>query len=862
MQSRISYTGRVRQRKTRWAVRGGEILSRLLITVGGIGTIVAVALVCVFLVWVVYPLFLGATVTRSGGFSLPDKSPRPLRLALDDYEMLAWQVTSDGNLIVFRLDTGKVLERRSLFPGARLTACSSPSRQEHVAFGFADGTVRLGKIGFASRFLESGQVPAEFADLQVGDVAEFDGGLITRTPEGQLRTQKIKVDLEEPIKPPDPAPVALIDLSMRTGPVISLLTTGGTLRTTSVSQRENLLTGETIKELTGGQMALPRRAGKGPPKHLLLSGVGDNVYLVWEDGHLLRINTRDLKDPRVAEEVDLLGGPGVTLTALRFLIGKASIVAGDSTGRLRVWFLTRPPDAATPDRLVLTRGHDFPGKGSPVTALAASARTRILAAGHADGSIQLFNVTSEKFLGEVWPEGDQPVMALALAPKDNGLLAQTATGITLWSVEPGHSEITLRSLYRPVWYEGYVAPEHVWQTTGGSDDVEPKFGMWPLIFGTLKATVYSLLLGVPLALLAAIYTSEFLHPRTRAVVKPTIELMASLPSVVLGFIAALVLAPFVSELLPAVLCGFITIPGAFFLGAYLWQLLPDKLSLFLARYRFPFICLVLPVGVGGAALLGPLMEQALFQGNLKGWLDGHGGNSTSGWFLLLLPFGAFWMAVLMGQVVNPRLRHLSASWGRFQLALLDLGKFLVGAVLTAGISGTLAVLLNALGFDPRGSVVATYGERNALVVGFMMGFAIIPIIYTLADDALTSVPEYLRSASLGCGATPWQTAVRIVIPTAMSGLFSAVMVGLGRAVGETMIVLMAAGNTPVMEWNIFSGFRTLSAAIAVELPEAVRDSTHYRTLFLAGLTLFAMTFVLNTVAEVVRQRFRKRAFQL
>ncbi len=158
--------------------------------------------------------------------------------------------------------------------------------------------------------------------------------------------------------------------------------------------------------------------------------------------------------------------------------------------------------------------------------------------------------------------------------------------------------------------------------------------------------------------------------------------------------------------------------------------------------------------------------------------------------------------------------------------------------------------------------MGTYVQRNALVVGFVMGFAIIPIIYTIAEDALSSVPEHLRAASLGAGATPWQTAVRIVVPTAMSGLFSAVMIGLGRAVGETMIVLMAAGNTPILEWNIFNGFRTLSANIAVEMPEAVRDSTHYRILFLSALVLFVMTFVLNTVAEIVRQRFRRRAFEL
>ena len=167
-------------------------------------------------------------------------------------------------------------------------------------------------------------------------------------------------------------------------------------------------------------------------------------------------------------------------------------------------------------------------------------------------------------------------------------------------------------------------------------------------------------------------------------------------------------------------------------------------------------------------------------------------------------------------------------------------------------------LLNSSGWDPRGGIFDTYVQRDALVVGIAMGFAVIPLIYTISEDALVSVPDHLRAASLGAGATPWQTAVRVVIPPAMSGLFSAAMIGLGRAVGETMIVLMAAGNTPIMEWNVFNGFRTLSANIATELPEAVVGSTHYRTLFLAALVLFAMTFLVNTVAEAVRRRFRAR----
>ncbi len=136
-----------------------------------------------------------------------------------------------------------------------------------------------------------------------------------------------------------------------------------------------------------------------------------------------------------------------------------------------------------------------------------------------------------------------------------------------------------------------------------------------------------------------------------------------------------------------------------------------------------------------------------------------------------------------------------------------------------------------------------FDQRNCLVVGFAMGFAVIPIIFTISEDALSNVPQRLISASLALGATRWQTAMRVVLPTASPGIFSAIMIGFGRAVGETMIVLMATGNTPVLDWNIFTGMRTLSANIAVEIPEAPYGGTLYRVLFLAGLLLFAATFV-------------------
>jgi phosphate transport system permease protein len=151
-----------------------------------------------------------------------------------------------------------------------------------------------------------------------------------------------------------------------------------------------------------------------------------------------------------------------------------------------------------------------------------------------------------------------------------------------------------------------------------------------------------------------------------------------------------------------------------------------------------------------------------------------------------------------------------------------------------------------------------YDQRNSLVVGLAMGFAVIPIIFTIAEDSFSSVPQHLTAASLALGASRWQTATRVVLPTASPGIFSAVMIGFGRAVGETMIVLMATGNTPVLDWSIFNGMRTLSANIAVEIPEAPYGGTLYRTLFLAGLVLFVLTFLVNTIAELVRQRLRER----
>jgi phosphate transport system permease protein len=384
----------------------------------------------------------------------------------------------------------------------------------------------------------------------------------------------------------------------------------------------------------------------------------------------------------------------------------------------------------------------------------------------------------------------------------------------------------------------------------------------PLVFGTMKATVYAMLISVPLAVLAAIYTSEFLSSEMRGRVKPLVELMASLPSVVLGYVAALVVAPYLQEHLMPVLAALVLVPVTFVLAGHLWSLLPVDLLVRLQPFRLPLMCVCFPLGCLFAYWLGNGFEWWMFSGDLVSWLSDDAASSTGGWMLILIPALTLGAVLLTGGPLSPAIRQYATGKSPRGFAVFSISRFFVTCIAVVGVAWCISFLFSQVGLDLRGSVVGDYQDKNALLVGGALGFCVIPIIYTISDDALQAVPKQLRSASLGCGATPWQTTVRVVVPSAMSGLFSAIMIGLGRAVGETMVVLCAAGNTPLMEWNVFNGFKTLSAALATELPEAAKGSTHFRTLFLAALLLFFITLIANTLAEFVRIRFRKRASQL
>ncbi len=921
-ENKAGYTGYRRSHTTRWSVKLADRSAGRIIAIGGVGTIISVSLVFVVLLWKVLPLFESPEVIDHAPVALGPTPDRPV-LAVDEYRTVGWLFDPTGTLRTFRLDNGKPLSRQNLTGGKNLTAWSFSLDRSHVVLAFADGSIRTGRIEFTDELVPDERIPEDLRNLEEGSGREtFENQVVMRTPSG-LRLHGVGVTMDDPVEVCPGEPIVRIDRAQRaSGPILAMMTDAGKVFVRDVRKQENLMTGEIKTILTGGDFQIDVAGPEDLPRWLKMAGAGDSVYLVWPNGQLARYDIRDLQAPRLVERVDLVDTEGRQVAQISFLLGRGTLLVGDSAGNLTAWFRRRPTDpekqaiqaaraqearqqagseqgpgsddapratdqlrmyAGFPiDEWKLVAAHSFEGTGSAVTSISSSQRTRVATIGFASGHVQLLQITAENKLVDLTAEANKPVATAVLAPKQDAVYALTAGKLHHWSVDLKYPEASFKALFLPVWYEGAPQPEHVWQSSSAEDSFEPKLGMVPLIFGTLKATFYSLLFGVPLAMLAAVYSSEFLNPKLKSRIKPTVEMMASLPSVVLGFLAALVLAPLVAKVVPELLTAIYLVPLALLTGAYLWQLVPGRIARLASAARLPLMLGFIFLGIVVAWWMGPVMEDWLFAGNIKQWLTGGVGTGTGGWLLLLIPLTAVGVLLGMTFVVNPALRSRTAGLGSEAAALLDLVRFVLSVGLTLAVAwGVSFVLargtswipgteggslgwLHWSGWDPRGgsSFLGTYDQRNALIVGFIMGFAIIPIIYTIAEDALSTVPDHLRAASLGAGATPWQTATRIVIPTAMSGLFSAVMIGLGRAVGETMIVLMAAGNIPVMEWNIFNGMRTLAANIAVEMPEAAEGSAHWRTLFLAALVLFAMTFVVNTAAELVRLRFRKKAYQL
>ena len=746
----------------RWADRGAQVV----ITLGGWATIFSIFGIFAYLFIEVAPLFYAASWTQSTAvhvdpFDEADRKPEHVAVGINEYMEVGYVIRKD-DVAFYAFPAGTPIRLESVpdFESREITALARSPGKSHT-YGLGTGVGRV--IPFSVTFRVTFEDDVRHTEPVVTSGEPFQAVPTSVGPERSGAKSK-------------GAPIArLAYRETDSGTIAAALTGSGRLFLTKIqeSEAEGLFALETESELVQAELT---GDGVEALSVLLLDDLGETLLGGTKDGRLLYWDIQDIERPR------LMGvySAGTSITALSYLIGDRSIVVGTEKGTVAVWMSVIDPDVGGDPRLEKIR-ELAPHEGA-VTAISPSLRDKGFLTADVSGGVAVHHSTSDQTLIHI-PGNGSSVLAAMFAPKTDGALVLDDSGrLITYDIENEHPESTFWSLFFPVLYEGYEEPLHIWQSTGGSDAFEPKFGLWPIMFGTLKGTIYAMLLATPLAVLGAIYTSMFMRPNIRAVVKPVVEIMAAFPTVVLGFLAGLWFAPLLEKIFPALVAMFLLIPLAVVVVCVGWQFLPSRLK-------------------------------------------GHSGNVTELATFLLVLAGTVWLCL--------QLNHQVESW----LFDSDYKQWLQS---TFGLA---------------------YDQRNALVIAFAMGMAVIPTIFSISEDSLSNVPPHLIAGSLALGATPWQTLTKLVIISASPGVFSALMIGLGRVVGETMIVLMATGNTPVMDMNLFNGFRTLSANIAVEMPEAPHGGTLYRLLFLAGLLLFVFTSIVNTLAEIVRQRLRARYSQ-
>lgn len=720
------------------------------IRLGGLSVVSAVLVMMAFFVIEVLPLFLPAAFTEDKVYSRTGDGDS-LLLAMDEYHDMALRITSTGNVIWFAAKTGEVvaMQQLGINPGVTITAVDRMSD--------SDGDVLLG-------LSDGGVLPLRYAF----DVVYVDGQRQThpviRYPLGQT-----------PIHMSDSPIMAVAGRVYGDNLVMAVALPGNIVQLKRFEKHRSPLSEEAVflardtKTLTLGFS----------PNWLLFDGMLNWLYVI-DDTGLTSVVSLQGQEPSIDHTIHLLDGlsHGVEhrLTSVAFLLGDVSLLVAQDNGEVSQWFPIRDRD----NHYRFERIRSFHSQtGMPVYIVSELRRKGFLVADD-QGGVGIYHATAHRTLA-VESVASGPIVTMALSPRSDAVLVEDAAGkMHLWQISNEHPEVSWEVLWQKVWYEGYAEPDYVWQSSAANNDFEPKFSLAPLAFGTIKAAAYTMLVAVPLALMGAIYTGFFMAPAMRSAVKPIIELLEALPTVIIGFLAGLWLAPFLEKHMPAFFLFVLMLPILVVLFAAAWQ----RSAKVMRRTK---------VAQGWEAL----------------------------WVMPVI-FCAFLLAALLGDPVEIWL-----------------------------FNGDMPTWLSKVhGID--------YDQRNALVVGIAMGLAVVPIIFSIAEDAIHAVPKHQINGSLALGATPWQTMLGVVLPTASPGLFSAVMIGLGRAVGETMIVLMATGNTPIMDTSMFDGLRTLAANIAVEMPESEVGSTHYRVLFLAALLLFVFTFVVNSFAESIRQRMLKR----
>jgi phosphate transport system permease protein len=394
------------------------------------------------------------------------------------------------------------------------TAVGGTVSRERVAFGFEDGSIRFVDLVFHVDVLNESELPAAAQPLTEADLLH-DKHVYTKLPGRQVRRVRVEAQQTEAAQYVSEAPIAAI--SYRVGgtaerPTRSFITfdTDGTGRISRTESKTNIMTNETTTQVSSS--TLPPLPPDVQVTAVAMTSRADTVYVASAEGDIFRFDTRRFEEPQLAERVRAFP-EGVTINAMTFLVGEQALVAGGSNGAVKVFFKLQPGGGEY--RMVEARSHE--PHGAAVTNISVSQRSKALVTESAAGEVWVRHSTSDQVLFRYTLDSDTGAgSSLLMMPRVDGLLrVDDGARADFWRVQGmPHPETTLKTIFGKVWYEGYEEPTYTWQSSSGTDVFEPKFSLVPLIFGTLKATVYSLLFAVPIALLGAIYTSEFVQPES------------------------------------------------------------------------------------------------------------------------------------------------------------------------------------------------------------------------------------------------------------------------------------------------------------------------------------------------------------
>jgi len=707
----------------------------LFVAMGGVSVIAAILLIFFYLLHVVVPMFEAAEISESHTYHVSGAG-KTLYLGLEEQGEMGVRFTDKGHVVFFKADSGEIVKDIALNLPAKIT--SSSSKFDRVILGLENGQALLVRYDFKLNYKD-------------------DQRTITPRLEYPLGHDALVVDATE-------KPLTAIDIQINDESIGIVATTSDHRMVYSRYQQEvSFITEETTTAL----VAQSAKVYKGKINAFVLSPELDHIYVSMENGvlrdYLLDEEgfNQNYNDYKFKQKI----------TRVNLLLGGTSILIGFENGEVQQWMSVRNQHGRE-----LTYIRNFHETTQPISKIATEQRRKGFAAADIQGNITLYYTTSHRSLVSINTVKEKISHMAWSARAENILVEDVKNNMHLYAIKNEYPEISWAVIWDKVWYEGYDEPDYIWQSSASTNDFEPKFSLMPLTFGTIKAAFYAMLFAVPIAILGAMYTAQFMTPGMRQMVKPSIEIMEALPTVILGFLAGLWLAPYVETHLAGVFILIIILPFAFILTAAIFKLFFNNIKI--AGWEALVLVPVILFFIWLTMILSAPVETLLFEGDMRA--------------------------------------YMTNNWG------------------------------------------INYDQRNALVVGLIMGFAIIPTIFSITEDAIFSVPQHLIRGSLALGASRWQTMIRVIMPAASPAIFSAIMMGFGRAVGETMIVLMATGNTPLMDLSIFQGMRTLAANIAVEVPEAEVASSHYRILFLAAFILFMFTFIFNTFAEMIRHNLRKK----